>query len=154
MSQLPCISVPGTAHQHHAVRTPWPSLVTTSESSMKGSGRLPPRRERTVLFQLLQVFTERSPRNLAHIRIVTCVVVAYGAQNRGRIALGPPLSVGSQMMAALMSLLLQLVGRRFFRYEFLTRILPSRNVNTSHPFTSTLWPSLSMPVNIHSDTPR
>jgi hypothetical protein len=42
--------VPGIAHQHHAVRTPSSSWVTTSVSAMKGSGRLPPRKDRTVSF--------------------------------------------------------------------------------------------------------
>lgn len=46
------------------------------------------------------------------------------------------------------------IDGRFLRYEFLIAILPSRKVNTSHPFTSTRLPSTRVPVNVHSDTPR
>ena len=35
----------------------------------------------------------------------------------------------------------------------LQRILPSRKVNRSHPWTSTRLPSARVPVNVHSDTP-
>ena len=47
-----------------------------------------------------------------------------------------------------------IMGGRFFRNEFLTAILPFRNVNRSHPLTSTRRPSFSVPVKVHSDTPR
>jgi hypothetical protein len=43
---------------------------------------------------------------------------------------------------------------RCFRYEFLTAILPSRNVKTSQPCTSIQTPSGLVPVNTHSETPR
>ena len=46
------------------------------------------------------------------------------------------------------------IGGRFFRYEFLIAILPSLKVNTSHPVTSTRFPSFIVPVNVHSDNPR
>ena len=49
---------------------------------------------------------------------------------------------------------IQSIGGRFFLYEFFTEILPSRNVKTSHPFTSTFLPSRLVPVKVHSDTPR
>src|SRR5258705_11288774 len=43
---------------------------------------------------------------------------------------------------------------RCLRYEFFTAILPSRNVNTSQPVTSTRVPSARVPLNVHSERPR
>ena len=46
------------------------------------------------------------------------------------------------------------IGGRFFRYQFLTAMRPSRRVKRSQPVTSTYRPSLCVPVNVHSETPR
>ena len=41
-----------------------------------------------------------------------------------------------------------------FQYESLTTIRPFRNVHRSQPRTSSRWPSVVVPVSVHSETPR